>query len=409
MKKLLVSLLMASLLASPVQARACDEGVYDDVSSNCPDPDYKYYDDIVALTELGIFTGNADGTFAPKTGMNRAEFATLLKRLSGLQPENWLAYNLPCFSDIEQGQWYTENVCFAEEQGWFQGYEDGSFGFSREINRAEAIKTVVEMLRIQVPMNGFVSYEDVEAGTWFAPYVVAAEQAGLLEEDMQTFRPGDKMTREEIAYILARAVEYIADHGIDRSENYNVIHDEEWIHYESAISYLQFMYPGFGDDYEYYHIIQHPEHLDLYYFMADDFDFETGDQHLLLFEYDGVEHFLNPIWEAHYAEGDFVDIGGDLYEMMPPNMSVHGYSNDSLALYYMGIDDSPGRCFDPLLIGESYPYTDGARGFVGLNLNSEFGDNYQIYSPEMGEAHAIPSVVHNQVESEYKKCIEKNY
>lgn len=402
MKRLLSSLLLVSLLAFPAHAEECDGLIYTDVGENCPEDDYFYWDDIEMLTSEGIFTGNEDGSFAPTTGMNRAEFATLLKRVSGVSPSYWSAYNASCFVDIETDQWFTENVCFAEEQGWFQGYDDGTFGFQSKINRAEAIKTVVEMLSLELPYYASISYDDVPSDSWYAPYVVAAEEAGLLEE-MSSYRPGDEMTREEIAYILARAVEYIDENGFDTSQQFHTFYQDEWVHGEDAMYLLEVSYPNFYDEYENYTIVQDASDPDLYYFAAHHYTYEydgsnTSDfhQHALIFEYDANQLSLLPIWEEHYDEGDFEEFGGDSYAEMLPRFIVRGYHSMGLAVHYQTIDDSPGFCFDPILTGEDYPYYE-IRGFFWLGLSTF--DMIQEYAP--------PSDVINKAEAEYVTCLEE--
>ena len=48
------------------------------------------------------------------------------------------------------------------------------------------------------------AFSDVDAGKWYAKSIGAAYEAGLVSGDGDTFRPEDKITREEAAAILSR-------------------------------------------------------------------------------------------------------------------------------------------------------------------------------------------------------------
>jgi hypothetical protein len=58
------------------------------------------------LRELGITTGNADGTYAPDRSVTRAEMAVFLTRAFGLTagPPG------SAFGDVPDGQWYAPAV-----------------------------------------------------------------------------------------------------------------------------------------------------------------------------------------------------------------------------------------------------------------------------------------------------------
>ena len=85
----------------------------------------------------GYMTGYPDGTFAPEQYITRAEFASALVRLKGIDT-NTVA-NSTKFSDVDMAKWYGKHVAAAYEMGIINGYEDNTFKPEAPITRAEAV------------------------------------------------------------------------------------------------------------------------------------------------------------------------------------------------------------------------------------------------------------------------------
>ena len=71
--------------------------------------------------------------FAPNATLDRATLATVLYREAG-EPA---AKGTASFTDIAEGQWYTDAVNWAAEQGVVNGYPDGTFRPEAPITRQE--------------------------------------------------------------------------------------------------------------------------------------------------------------------------------------------------------------------------------------------------------------------------------
>ncbi|MEX2103955.1 MAG: S-layer homology domain-containing protein, partial [Bacilli bacterium] len=85
-----------------------------------------------ALAAEGIFAGMSDGSDGLDQPMNRAQFArvaALIKGLEGIGAPDTKVVTVKPFSDVELGQWYTEEVAAVKEAGLFVG--DG-VGFKPE-------------------------------------------------------------------------------------------------------------------------------------------------------------------------------------------------------------------------------------------------------------------------------------
>ena len=97
------------------------------------DTDAWYHEGVDYVIEAGLMNGVSDTKFAPDNTLNRAMIATILWRLEG-QPE--VDFEMS-FSDIEDGQWYTEAVRWAASVGIVNGFEDGTFKPTNAITRQQ--------------------------------------------------------------------------------------------------------------------------------------------------------------------------------------------------------------------------------------------------------------------------------
>lgn len=90
--------------------------------------------DILKAYHAGIFRGMTETAFAPQQNLNRAMFVTVLYRMAGA-PEVETGTG---FTDVKEGQYYTEAVAWAVKTGVTKGVGDGLFAPSKLLNRQEA-------------------------------------------------------------------------------------------------------------------------------------------------------------------------------------------------------------------------------------------------------------------------------
>ena len=122
---LLSVLLLAGLLALPAQAV---ETAYPDVA-----PDAWYAWCVNDATERGLMNGTGSGTFTPDGDLTRAMLVTVLWRLAE-EPE---AENAATFSDVPDGQWYSDAIAWASGFQVVEGYGDGVFGTNDPVTREQ--------------------------------------------------------------------------------------------------------------------------------------------------------------------------------------------------------------------------------------------------------------------------------
>ena len=92
-----------------------------------------FYEDVMFVFANGLMIGTSDTTFSPEISTSRAMVATTLWRMEGEpQPEG----DNP-FTDVKNGEWYTEAITWANENGIAEGYGNGCFQPETPVTREQ--------------------------------------------------------------------------------------------------------------------------------------------------------------------------------------------------------------------------------------------------------------------------------
>lgn len=105
------------------------------------------------------------------------------------------------FTDII-GHWAKDDIKALYESGIVNGVGDDIFEPERNVSRAEFTKMAVLTAGLETITEN--SFDDVCIYSWYAPYVGAAEKAGLVNGTDGKFMPQNGITRQEAAVILYR-------------------------------------------------------------------------------------------------------------------------------------------------------------------------------------------------------------
>ena len=96
---------------------------------------------VSTLSAMGIVKGDSQGKFNPNAPITRAEFAAIAARFDN--KANTTAVD---FSDIAS-HWAKNEISAAANNGWINGYTDGTFRPNNKITRAEAMTLVNRVLK----------------------------------------------------------------------------------------------------------------------------------------------------------------------------------------------------------------------------------------------------------------------
>lgn len=116
------------------------------------------------------------------------------------------ADNLPAsgFSDVAMSAWYAGAVCYMADRGLMSGTGNGKFSPDASLNRAMLV-TILYRYAQKPPVEGSSSFTDVPDGQWYSDAVAWAQQEGIVAgTSATTFSPLQPVTREQMATILFR-------------------------------------------------------------------------------------------------------------------------------------------------------------------------------------------------------------
>ena len=174
-----------------------------------------FYDAVKSVYDAGAMKGVANDSFGPNDPMTRAQFVTILARISG-EGYGGLA-DEATFKDTAKNDYYSDALGWAVKNGLINGYPDNSFQPDSPILRQEFAAVFARYLSYKkLEITG----DDVASGfrdsSSFPDYakesIETLRKTGLVKGDSAgNYNPEDNMTRAEIAQVIARFLEKTAE------------------------------------------------------------------------------------------------------------------------------------------------------------------------------------------------------
>jgi len=149
------------------------------------------------LLDHGIASGYPDGSFKPERTINRAEFTKIIVGAvhdAAKINECPMLSSVSPFPDVSADDWFMPFTCTARRFRIMNGYPDGTFRPSQEVNAAEAAKIVAGAFEIPIQVSA--------SGPWFQPYMNALNALSALPSSTQD--PSHLLTRGEMAEVVYR-------------------------------------------------------------------------------------------------------------------------------------------------------------------------------------------------------------
>jgi len=235
MKKI-ISILALVALTLPLSASAASQP-FTDV--------YSHMESLIWMKEWGVFGGYDDGSFKPYNEINRAELAKVLVLGSGIEESEvneCAADATHDFSDVDDGQWYTDYIYCANAMGWITG-DDGTTTArpGDPALLAETFKMVVEAHYGTPP----AIYNDTY---WYDPYINFMLDHGILAKE-------EGSIWSEFVYFGYLGLDYSNDShfgfGSNYSDKVSRIDVSELI-YRLRVMFVEDSAPGYGGYYNLY-------------------------------------------------------------------------------------------------------------------------------------------------------------
>ena len=119
---------------------------------------------------------------------------------------NEIAPSVMTFTDISHVSWADTAIRYLYDKGIVSGKTATTFAPDASVTRAELVKMLVLGLELKAS-NNRVSFNDVNANSWYAEFVSIAAENGLIKgNEKGNFNPNASITREDAATIIYRAV-----------------------------------------------------------------------------------------------------------------------------------------------------------------------------------------------------------
>jgi len=185
-------------------------------------PDRWYYVAVNFVAERGLFLGVGGSRFAPQATMTRAMFVTVLSRVDGIDPEDYIE---PPFADVVAGQWYSYAITWAERAGIIDGgilYGNalGTFRPNDNITREEMAVLFANYLAVRdfgIAELDVPEFYDIEqASEWARDATQVMRSRGIIHGlpdgrgiNYYRYNPQGEATRAEVAQIFTNLVRAI--------------------------------------------------------------------------------------------------------------------------------------------------------------------------------------------------------
>ncbi len=161
-----------------------------------------YYEAVKFMYEQGLMAGTGETTFSPNTATTRGMIAAILYRLEG-NPETDASMS---FTDIDPGEYYSEAIAWAAEQGIVAGYSETLFGPDDPVTREQLVSMLYRYAGSPKTTENLEAFTDSKKASKYAkPALCWAVETGILSgKGNGILDPQGKATRAEVASVLMR-------------------------------------------------------------------------------------------------------------------------------------------------------------------------------------------------------------
>ncbi len=184
----------------PMPEQEEDEGV-----SDCPFTDMDGHwarDYVCGIYEKGIVKGRTETAFDPNANITRAELTKIALKTFGHSVSSTVPE--PPFPDVSLDAWYAPYVQTAKEMVIVSGFPDGTFGPDKPVTRAATMKILVVASELD-DVGYLADFPDVQEDDWFSKYVGFAQENEVVGGYADgKFHPDSLITRAEVAKIAMK-------------------------------------------------------------------------------------------------------------------------------------------------------------------------------------------------------------
>jgi len=165
---------------------------------------------ITNLLERGIVNGFPDGTFKPNQQVTRGQAAKIIAQILNVDTKN---VKDPGFKDVTMENQYYSAIAALVNAGIITGYEDKTFKPGNPLTRAQMAKILSLAFNFQEEVHTDKRFVDVKETNWYAGFVQTLLTHKITNgTSATTFSPGEFVTRGQLASFVVRS-EKVASQG----------------------------------------------------------------------------------------------------------------------------------------------------------------------------------------------------
>ncbi|MFV0516165.1 MAG: S-layer homology domain-containing protein [Aminipila sp.] len=143
--------------------------------------------------DLGIITGNPDGTFQPEKAVTRAEFAAMITRALAIPQSALAGYASTNFKDTNGYSWAVPYLAFCNSKGIMLGDGAGNAMPGKTITVNEAVTMALRAI-------GYTANSSELTGVWPSNYVTKAQELELYDDVAKDATGVDKANAAQVIY-----------------------------------------------------------------------------------------------------------------------------------------------------------------------------------------------------------------
>lgn len=209
-KDLIISFKTQAAAADPAQpAETSTPAIvtFSDINNNWAKESIEY------LAGKGIINGVAPNKFEPGSNITRGQFIKIL--VGSLNGVDITKAKAAAFTDVKTGQWYTDSINWAAENGIVKGYDNGEFGLNDSITREQMAVMINNFAnKMAYTLNNkneaAVFNDNAKISAYAKDAVAAMQKAGIINgKPGNVFDPQGLSTRAEAAKMMAEMIKGI--------------------------------------------------------------------------------------------------------------------------------------------------------------------------------------------------------
>ncbi|WP_399629245.1 S-layer homology domain-containing protein [Sporosarcina sp. SG10008] len=166
-------------------------------------PSHHFYEAVMDFTARGMISGYPDGTFKPGQSITRQDAAKLLALALDLDTKE---VQNPGFKDVSKTSPYYGYIAALVEAGVISGFEDNTFRPGDSLSRAQMAKIIVLGFEFEEMKSGKLPFSDINDKQWHIDYVRTLYAKEITTGTTPTkFSPNALVTRGQMASFVFRS------------------------------------------------------------------------------------------------------------------------------------------------------------------------------------------------------------